>query len=523
MSIKLEYWTRDKKTGYDLSNSVNNIKWTTDLNYSAGELTFNLYFDESPKKPALGGIIKYWYNGKKVFYGYIFDVKVSADRTVSVTAYDKLYYLKSQDSIVWPTTTLGARFNEVCKRAGVTHKIVDKPKHKVKAEICEGKTYFDMIKSAVDKTQSSTGNYYFVATNWATVELRKAPYKKLDLILGDKSGMISGSLQESIKDAYNVVKVYTKHVKGKKTSTAKSGAKSDYSTTSYQKSSNNAKTCWNFFKSKGLSGIAIAGICGNIAQESQYNPTATSGNDDIGIIQWTGPAKRALISWCNSHGLKYTSLSAQLDYLWNASSSAHTSHGIKNNAVLMRGLRNARTIEAAVDIFEQQVEGAGIPAMSNRYRYAHQIYNEMNGASVKGKPSKSSKHRSGSVTTTTETTTETPKNTSFTFTTAKGSTIARWGLLQKVVQKKDKANAAQAKAQAEAELKNSNQISKTLTIDCIGNLNFVAGNSVNLKVGYLSQNKKNVPITKAVHTWSGSSYTCSLTLKAGKKWLENGF
>lgn len=513
MSIKLEYWTRDSKTGYDLSNNVNNVKWTTDLNYSAGELTFDLYFDESPKKPALGGIIKYWYNGKKVFYGYVFDVKVSADRTVSVTAYDKLYYLKSQDSIVWPTMTLGSRFTEVCKRAGVTHKIVNKPTHKVKAEICEGKTYFDMIKSAVNKTKSSTGSYYFVTANWSTVELRKAPYKRLTVILGDKSGMISGSLQESITDAYNVVKVYTKHTKGKKTSTAKSS----YSTTSYHKSSNNARTCWNFFKSKGLSGIAIAGICGNIAQESQYSPTATSGNDDIGIIQWTGPAKRALISWCNSHGLKYTSLSTQLEYLWNASSSARTSHGIKNNATLMRGLKNARSIEAAVDIFEQQVEGAGIPAMSNRYRYAHQIYNEMNGASVKG--SKSSKSSSKSITTTTET----PKNTSFTFTTAKGSTIARWGLLQKVVQKKDKANSAQAKAQAKAELKSSNQITKTLTVDCIGNVDFVAGNSVNLKIGYLSQNKSNVPITKAVHTWSGSSYTCSLTLKAGKKWLESGY
>lgn len=509
MSIKLEYWTRDKKTGYDLSKNVNNVKWTTDLNYSAGELTFDLVFAGKPKKPALGGIIKYWYNGKKVFYGYVFDVKVSADRTVSVTAYDKLYYLKSQDSIVWPTMTLGSRFTEVCKRAGVTHKIINKPTKKVKAEICEGKTYFDMIKSAVNKTKSSTGSYYFVTTNWSTVELRKAPYKKLNLILGDKSGMISGSLQESITDAYNVVKVYTKHTKGKKTSTAKSG----YSTTSYQKSSNNAKTCWNFFASKGLSGIAIAGICGNIAQESQYSPTATSGNDDIGIIQWTGPAKTALISWCNSHGLKYTSLSAQLDYLWNASSSARTSHGIKNNATLMSGLRNAKSIEAAVDIFEQQVEGAGIPAMGNRYRDAHQIYNEMNGASVKG--SKTSSKSSTA-------TKSTPKNTSFTFTTAKGSTIARWGLLQKVVQKKDKANSAQAKAQAKAELKSSNQITKTLTIDCIGNLNFVAGNSVNLKVGYLSQNKNNVPITKAVHTWSGSSYTCSLTLKAGKKWLENG-
>ena len=116
MAIKLEFWTRDGKSGYDLSKNANNIKWTTDLNYSAGELTFDLVFDQMPKKPALGGIIKLWYNGHRVFYGYVFDVKIQTDRTVSVIAYDKLYYLKSQDAIVWPTMTLAARFTQVCKR-----------------------------------------------------------------------------------------------------------------------------------------------------------------------------------------------------------------------------------------------------------------------------------------------------------------------------------------------------------------------------------------------------------------------
>ena len=506
MAIKLEFWTRDGKSGYDLSKNANNIKWTTDLNYSAGELTFDLVFDQMPKKPALGGIIKLWYNGHRVFYGYVFDVKIQTDRTVSVIAYDQLYYLKSQDAIVWPTMTLAARFTQVCKRAGISHKVAVKNTHKVKAEISDGKTYFEMLKSAVDKTFSSTGHYYFLAANWDTVELRRAPYKQLSLIVGDKSGLLSGSLEESITNAYNVVKVYTKHVKGKRTSTAGIRSKS---TAVSGSNTNNMTTVWNFFAKKGLSDIAIAGICGNIAQESGYNPTASSGNDDIGIIQWTGRAKAALISWCNRHGKNYLSLDAQLDNLWNASSSAQTTNGLKNNAYLMRELRNARTIERATLVFEQQVEAAGIPAMNKRYAYAHQAYNRMHGAKGHSKRTIAS------------TVSETPQNTSYTFTTSKGSTVARWGRLQKVVQKKDKANAAQAKAQANAELKSANQVTKTLTLSCIGNLDLVAGNSVNLRASYLATNKSNVPIIKAVHTWEGSSYKCDLTLKAGKKWLES--
>ena len=152
----------------------------------------------------------------------------------------------------------------------------------------------------------------------------------------------------------------------------------------------NVKKFAKFFENKGLSGIAIAGIMGNIAQESGFRPDASSGNADIGLIQWTGPAMAKLKSWSASHGKNYLDIDAQLEYLWSESNSARTANGVGHNANLLKGLMNAKTPEEAATIWEQQVEGAGTPAMENRFKYAKAFYNDstLKLSSIKGDSSK---------------------------------------------------------------------------------------------------------------------------------------
>lgn len=151
----------------------------------------------------------------------------------------------------------------------------------------------------------------------------------------------------------------------------------------------NEHKIWNFFKKKGFSGMAIAGIMGNMAQESGFKPGVTSGiADDIGIIQWTNNAqsnaKTRLMSWASNNHKDYKSLSAQLEYLWTASSSARTANGVMHNTTLIKGLMNAKSVKEAADLWEEQIEGAGNKQMQNRYAYGEQIYAEMHGSSVKG-------------------------------------------------------------------------------------------------------------------------------------------
>lgn len=345
-----------KGTTYDLREVATNIKWTTDLNFSAGELSFDLIQNAHPVIPYTGDIISFRWDHHKVFYGYVFSYNLKEDNSIAVVCYDKLRYLKNQDSIVWKAGTIADRFNNVCKRAGIKHKVINKPKHKVAAEVCDGKTYFDMVKSAITKTLSATKHMYYVYCNYDVVELRRAPHKKLSIVIGSKSAMTGFSYAVDINNTANVVKVIQKDTK-------KSQAKS---ATAKQKGANKSKA-----KSKRVA----------------------TREDKPGL-------------------------------------------------------------------------------------------------------------------------------TSFKSTSAKGKSTEQWGTLQVTVNKKNKANHAQMVKQAKDELRKKNKANKQLTVDCIGNLDLVAGNAVTIKNTDIGKTFKNCPILKAEHNF-GTDYNCHLTMKAGADWLAN--
>jgi len=72
------------------------------------------------------------------------------------------------------------------------------------------------------------------------------------------------------------------------------------------------QTVWNYLKGKGLNEKAIAGIMGNISQESSWNPTEIESGSGIGfgLCQWSFTRRTQL----ESYG---TDLKHQLDFLWS--------------------------------------------------------------------------------------------------------------------------------------------------------------------------------------------------------------
>ncbi|RHW49725.1 late control protein D [Bombilactobacillus bombi] len=208
MSItKFEIHSRDGTTGWDISRCSNNIKWTTDLNFTAGTFTFDVINNANDFYPQNGQVVEFAWNDQQVFYGYIFKVSYMQDKKFSITAYDKMRYLKNQDSLVWPISNISERFDTVCKRAEITHNVVNSSDYKLPAEVADSKSYFDMLKSAIDKTQKATQQMFYVYANYDTVELRKAPFQQLDIIIGDQSLLTGFSFEKNIDNASNVVRI----------------------------------------------------------------------------------------------------------------------------------------------------------------------------------------------------------------------------------------------------------------------------------------------------------------------------
>lgn len=89
----------------------------------------------------------------------------------------------------------------------------------------------------------------------------------------------------------------------------------------------NREKIWNYFKSKGFNEYAIAGIIGNISQESAgtFDPGICENghpsaymkgmSGGYGLIQWTADRKGPLLDYLTDRGLAKDSLAGQLDYL----------------------------------------------------------------------------------------------------------------------------------------------------------------------------------------------------------------
>lgn len=216
---------RDINEAWDVRQLVTNVKWTTDMNYSAGELNFDLIEERDGFGVRNGDIVAFDWNGHNVFKGYVFKTELKQGKTFSVTAYDALRYFKSSDSMVFSTQTLAQRFTTICKYLKLKNKVIKTPKHKLKAELADNKSYFSMLESAIKQTYTATGERYYIRDNYGTVELRRYPFKELNMIIGDESLLTDYTLTRSIEQAANVVKVVKSSTKKGKTTVSTEMAK----------------------------------------------------------------------------------------------------------------------------------------------------------------------------------------------------------------------------------------------------------------------------------------------------------
>lgn len=196
-------------TSYDLKDLVYNIKWTTTMDFSAGELTFDMVQppDQANIIPYTGDIIKFSWDKQKVFYGYVWTYTLKKDRVVSVSCYDSMRYLKNEDTLIFKANNAGQRFKTICSKAGIKGAAIKSPTTKLKATIYEGKTYFDMLQDSFNKTLKKSSHKYFLTTNYDRVELRRVPHKKLDFYIGDSSGLIDATYSVDIENTYNTIRV----------------------------------------------------------------------------------------------------------------------------------------------------------------------------------------------------------------------------------------------------------------------------------------------------------------------------
>lgn len=130
---------------------------------------------------------------------------------------------------------------------------------------------------------------------------------------------------------------------------------------------------WNYFKNKGLSDEAVAGLMGNIKQESNFNSKAVNKSSGAsGIFQWLGGRKTGLQDYAKSVGKSWTDLEVQLDYAWKEMQGKEKKslEGLKKT--------NLTASQQAIE-FEKNFERSGGSGNKKRASAADQYYNKYKG------------------------------------------------------------------------------------------------------------------------------------------------
>jgi hypothetical protein len=127
----------------------------------------------------------------------------------------------------------------------------------------------------------------------------------------------------------------------------------------------NSKTIMGYLIAQGYSPTAAAGIYGNMYQESGGNPEA-GGPGNAGLIQWTPGSEAAPYQPVMTGNPDYD-LGRQLaDVMqWN-----------HDNNALPDFLNTASTPQQAAEMYMNQAERPGIPALPNRQAAAQAVYQQ---------------------------------------------------------------------------------------------------------------------------------------------------
>jgi len=131
----------------------------------------------------------------------------------------------------------------------------------------------------------------------------------------------------------------------------------------------NARQVYAHLKSKGLPDNVIAGIMGNLQQESGFNPGAVGdGGNSIGLAQWYQDRGNALRNFAQQRGTDWNHMGTQLDYLLDEINRGYPD--------LIKKMSSMNPYDAAIlfhDVFERSADTPEMKAV--RGKNADAIFN----------------------------------------------------------------------------------------------------------------------------------------------------
>lgn len=219
-----------------------------------------------------------------------------------------------------------------------------------------------------DSTYKTAGHLHMDATNWM--------HKSYNYKGKSKVNAKPKSILDLIgKIASNAASMFSSSIAGKKWTpdVEESAGTAGNNIPELGELNASHKQVYNYLKKQGYDDYAIAGIMGNIKQESNFSgkdhPEREEANGltygGLGLFQWNGARTAAMKKFAAERGMDYEDPAAQLAYFTHEVNSSE----VYGSPSYMNGKSSARE---AAKYFADNFERCGDPG--NRVEYADQFY-----------------------------------------------------------------------------------------------------------------------------------------------------
>lgn len=191
------------------------IVWETHRKDTPGKLTFNVIKDEVLSFYE-GDAVRFDYDGKKIFYGFIFTKKRTNNRIISVTAYDQLRYFKNKDTYVYKNKTASKVLQMIASDFRLKLGRVADTKHVIASRVEDNQELFSIMGNALSETTKSTGQMYVLYDDYGSLCLQNVSSLRTDILVDEESGETYEYTSSIDETTYNKIKLVRENKKSGK-------------------------------------------------------------------------------------------------------------------------------------------------------------------------------------------------------------------------------------------------------------------------------------------------------------------
>lgn len=185
--------------------TADDISWEIDRKGSPSKLEFTVM-----KDPVLnfqeGNPISFRFNGQNIFYGFVFTKSRTDLKSIDVTCYDQLRYLKNKDTLSYTNKTYGQLLQMIAADYGLTCGTVEDTGYVIPNRIEEG-TLLDMLGNASDLTILNNGKLFVLYDDFGKLTLKNIQSMMLPILIDEDTGEKYNYSSTIDKDTYNRIKL----------------------------------------------------------------------------------------------------------------------------------------------------------------------------------------------------------------------------------------------------------------------------------------------------------------------------